>query len=592
LQSKTKTSEILTPAYRQAGSPPIKNHATAWFFVKKNLYVIILKKCKTFCVLFLKMIKPRAKNIIWQSIKIHYGWLLLVLIIGSFYVHPERIINLDEDNFFNEIVKDLSSLSSDQKQATTTTSTNPESIFKKLNIDREVSKAYTLKSLYDARNDFLLAGNNLVEVNLIDKKIRVYKKGKLEKEVNVHKRGAKINWGGTPEGIYKVGNKIRIAYSNAAEAYMPFALQIYGKFYLHGIPYYPNGDIIQSYNSGGCVQMKDEDAETIFKLVEINDPLIVIDSPHDEFKYPSEIPENNPVLSSTSYLIADLDNNFVFISKNADKKYSIASVTKLMSASVVTENITLDRYVFIDNQDLLEAYGKTNGLEVGNKFRLYELLYPLLTESSNDAATLMGQYMGQEKTVSMMNDKAKAIMMNDTEFKDVSGYDIGNVSTVNDLFYLGRYAKNITPLLLEISKGKLVKIYGKLDFDFAKMKNKNVFWQEKNFIGGKTGFLTEAKNTGIFIFDMQLDKEKIKNYLEKKVVTESGVQGLDSQTADLVNSLNSTSSTSTQTKTPELKLPDSRSIVFIVLGSKSLKSDIWALKSWLAQNYFLVDKIK
>lgn len=538
------------------------------------------------------MAKPKTKNIILESIKIHYGLLLFVLLVGSFYVHPERIINLDEDNFLNGIIKDLSSVVPNKDIATTTTSTNPESIFKKLNIDRDISKAYTLKGLYDIRNDFLLAGNNLIEVNLIDKKIRVYKKGQLEKEVNVHKRGAKINWGGTPEGVYKVGNKIRIAYSNAAEAYMPFALQIYGKFYLHGIPYYPNGDIIQSYNSGGCVQMKDEDAEAVFKLVEINDPLIVIDSIHDEFKYPSQTPQNNPVLSSASYLIADLNNNFVFISKNADKKYSIASVTKLMSASVVTENITLDRYTFIDNQDLLEAYGKTNGLEVGNKFRLYELLYPLLTESSNDAATLMGQYMGQEKTVNMMNDKAKAIMMNDTEFKDTSGFDIGNVSTANDLFYLGKYAKNITPLLLEISKGKLVKTYGKLDFDFAKMKNKNVFWQEKNFIGGKTGFLTEAKNTGVFIFDMQVDKEKVKSYLEKQKLADNGVVGLDSQTADLVDALNSTSSTSTKAKIPELKLPDSRPVVFIVLGSKGIKSDIWALKSWLAQNYFLVDKVK
>lgn len=537
------------------------------------------------------MARQKEKNIIWESIKVHYGLLLFILLIGSFYVHPEKIINLDEENFLNGIIKDLSYIAP-KNVATTTTSTNPESIFEKLKIDKEIKKAYFLKGLYDVRNDFLLAGSDLIEVNLIDKKIRVYKKGQLEKEVNVHKRGAKINWGGTPEGIYKIGNKIRIAYSNAAEAYMPFALQIYGKFYLHGIPYYPNGDIVQSYNSGGCVQMRDEDAEAVFKLVEIGSPLLVIDSPHDEFVYPSQIPEKNPNLSANSYLIADLENNFVFISKNSDKKYSIASVTKLMSSAVVTENITLDRYVFIDNQDLLESYGKTNGLEVGNKFRLYELLYPLLTESSNDAATLMGQYMGQEKTVAMMNEKAKAIMMNDTEFKDVSGFDIGNISTVNDLFYLGRYAKNITPLLLQISKGKLVKIYGKLDFDFAKMKNKNVFWQEKNFIGGKTGFLTEAKNTGVFIFDMQLDKDKIKADLEAQKTANNGVSGLDSQTAELIKVMDATSSNSNIKQEPEIKLPDSRPIIFIVLGSKGIKSDIWALKSWLAQNYFLVDTVK
>lgn len=523
------------------------------------------------------------KENIFLNFKMRYGWLLIFLLIGSFYVKPKTIINLDEDSLLNNFIEDLSSIVPNKNNGTTTLA--KKSGEQNINFDSEkgINKNYFLRNIYDIRNDFLMAGSDLVEVNLVDKKIRIYKKGQLEKEVTAIKRGNKNNWGGTPEGIYKIGNKIRIAFSNAAEAYMPFALQIYGKFYIHGIPYYPNGEIIQSYFSGGCVQMKDSDAEAVFKIVEINDPVIVIDTPKDDFKYLVEAPKNSPAVNAPSFLVADLDSNFVFISKNPENQYPIASITKLMSSIVVTENITLDRYVYINDQQLLETYGQTNGLEVGNKFRLYELLYPLLTESSNDAASLIGEYMGQEKTVQMMNDKARAIMMEKTVFKDTSGFDFNNVSTAKDLFYLGKYTKNITPLLLDISRGEKVKIYGKLDFDFAKMKNKNIFWQEDNFIGGKTGYLDEAKNTGIFIFDMKLDKNKLKNYLRGKELVNVPVYDIQST---------STTSTKASSTIDSLKLPDSRNVAIVILGSKNPKIDVWALKSWLAQNYFLVDKVK
>ena len=42
----------------------------------------------------------------------------------------------------------------------------------------------------------------------------------------------------------------------------------------------------------------------------------------------------------------------------------------------------------------------------------------------------------------MMNEKAESILMEDTVFTDPSGFDPGNVSTAQDIFYLIRYVKN------------------------------------------------------------------------------------------------------------------------------------------------------
>ena len=84
-------------------------------------------------------------------------------------------------------------------------------------------------------------------------------------------------------------------------------------------------------------------------------------------------------------------------------------------------------------------------------------------------------------------------------------------------------------------------------------------------------------------FDMKLDKNKLKNYLRGKELVNVPVYDIQST---------STTSTKASSTIDSLKLPDSRNVAIVILGSKNPKIDVWALKSWLAQNYFLVDKVK
>jgi len=188
---------------------------------------------------------------------------------------------------------------------------------------------------------------------------------------------------------------------------------------------------------------------------------------------------------------------------------------------------------------MLEAYGSTKGLEVGKSFRVVELFYPLLISSSNDAAEVLSGFLGRTKTIEMMNEKAKAILMKYTEFTDPHGFDPRNVSTAQDLFQLARYITEVRPLFWEITKGKEVSSFGKIRFDIKELQNKNIFINDPNFVGGKTGYTAPAGNTALFVFKFLTNDKKTRN------------------------------------------------IVIILLGSEDNKTDTQKIYKWLQENYSL-----
>jgi len=348
------------------------------------------------------------------------------------------------------------------------------------------------------RDGFINSQEEFLEVNLQQMKIKVWVNGLLVKEVPILRKGDPQEWGGTAAGLNKAISKNRSSFSVVSEVYMPWSIHFYGKYYIHGEPYYPGGKKLETEASGGCIQLSDQDAKTIFELAKEEMPVLVIDKEKENYQYPEAITEF-PEISAKSYLVADLDSGFVFSEKDSQTQFPIASITKLITAIVVSENVDLRKSILVEKK-MLEVYGSTKGLDAGKSFRVVELFYPLLIESSNDAAEVLSYFLGKEKTIKLMNEKAKSILMEKTNFTDPSGFDLKNVSTAQDLFYLGRYVLNNRPLLFEIGKGKEVKSFGEIKFDIKKFWNKNVFINDPNFIGGKTGFLKEAGQTALFIF--------------------------------------------------------------------------------------------
>ena len=396
-----------------------------------------------------------------------------------------------------------------------------------------------LESFEDIARKFIADKIDFLQVDLSEMKISLYKMGLLIKEVPIVTKGKIDNWGGSAVGLYRILSGNKASYSNTSDVYMPYALHYYGKYYIHGIPYYPGGAKLDSSFSGGCLRLNDEDAQDIYKLADLNMPILVIDKKKDYYDYSKEELTKFPKLSAESYLIADLDSGYVFAEKDSSQQFPIASLTKLMTALIIAENVNLERSVLITQKMLDDGHGITEDLELGKRFRIVELFYPLLIESSNDSAEALSYFLGKEKTMRLMNEKTNNILMKQTTFTDPSGFDSENVSTSKDLFYLARYIfKNRSPIL-DITKKKKVLSFGEnISFDIDKLWNKNVFIIDPTFIGGKTGYISEAKNTAVFLF---------------KFHDEKGAE---------------------------------RNIAFILLKSENIKTDTQKTYLWLLDNYF------
>lgn len=148
---------------------------------------------------------------------------------------------------------------------------------------------------------------------------------------------------------------------------------------------------------------------------------------------------DNPIYAQI-YLLVNLDNDTVIFEKDADKQAAPASLTKIMTATVVLENCKdLDEEVEASYEaiHLLDGTGSSIvGLEPGEKMSIKNLLYCLLVRSGNDAANVLAMHVGGsiEGFVKMMNDKAAALGCKNTHFANVHGLDDPNhYTTARDL---------------------------------------------------------------------------------------------------------------------------------------------------------------
>lgn len=393
-----------------------------------------------------------------------------------------------------------------------------------------------------AKVSFVSAKEDFLEINFSQNKVVKYQDGEAQEEASVLAKGDPQGWGGTPAGLYDIKGKNRVAYSAISEVYMPYALHFYGKYLVHGEPYYPSGQVLQSEYSGGCIRVQNDEMKEVFDVVSYSLPVLVIDKERDGYKYVPKKDVSLPSLTAQSYLVADIDSGFILEEKNSEEIRPIASLTKLMTAVIATEQVDLRKSVRVTDS-MLQAFGSTQGFTAGKEYRVVELLYPLLTESSNDVAEAVAGFLGRDRTLSLMNEKADSLFMRNTVYTDPSGLDAGNVSTAQDIFLLARYINNNRPPLWDISKGSAVRSFGDPQFNRAALKNKNVFRDDLSFRGGKSGFLRVSKYTGVFLFD---------------VVTAEG---------------------------------QVRTIAITVLGSDNLSSDVKALHQWAQQQYGIAPHI-
>jgi D-alanyl-D-alanine endopeptidase (penicillin-binding protein 7) len=148
-------------------------------------------------------------------------------------------------------------------------------------------------------------------------------------------------------------------------------------------------------------------------------------------------------LKSSVALVLDQDTDEVLFSKNPQAVLPIASITKLMTALVVTEaNQPLDETLTITQDDVDTEKGSRSRLSVGTRLTRGEMMHLALMSSENRAANALGRHYpgGLPAFVAAMNKKAGELGMNDTRYVEPTGLSSGNQSSARDLAALVKAA--------------------------------------------------------------------------------------------------------------------------------------------------------
>lgn len=196
--------------------------------------------------------------------------------------------------------------------------------------------------------------------------------------------------------------------------------------------------------------------------------------------------------SASSAILMEAESGRVLYEHNSHEPRLIASTTKLMTALVAVESgVDPEQEAPVPDQ-AIGVEGSSIYLQKGEVFTLKELLYGMLLQSGNDAATAVALLCAdtQERFVGWMNQKARQLGMTNTHFDNPSGLDgEDHHSSAYDMALLARACLE-HELLAEIVSAKTVAVGGR------SFKNHNkLLWSYEGCVGMKTGYTRNAGRT-------------------------------------------------------------------------------------------------
>jgi serine-type D-Ala-D-Ala endopeptidase (penicillin-binding protein 7) len=199
-------------------------------------------------------------------------------------------------------------------------------------------------------------------------------------------------------------------------------------------------------------------------------------------------------LKSSVALVLDQDTNEVLFSKNSQAVLPIASITKLMTALVVSDaQQPLDEMLSISADDIDTEKGSRSRLQVGTRLSREAMLHLALMASENRAAHALGRHYpgGVSAFVAAMNLKAQSLGMKDTRYVEPTGLSSSNQSSAADLAVLVREVDKHS-LIRQLSTSQEYEVaVGKRNLNF---RNTNGLVRSGEWDIGlqKTGYITEA----------------------------------------------------------------------------------------------------
>lgn len=214
-------------------------------------------------------------------------------------------------------------------------------------------------------------------------------------------------------------------------------------------------------------------------------------------KLPVESPNIGKTSAKSAYMV-DYGTGTVLYERNADKKLPIASMVKIMTLVIAFENIQSGNLEMDQKITISESASGMGGsqmfLDTGLDYPVSDLIKGIIICSANDASVAIAETIAgsEEEFIRLMNEKAKALGMENTNFVNVTGLpEEGQYCT----------AKDVTIMMRELLKYDqyykfstiYMENYTHPDGRITELVNTNKLVRfYKGCDGGKTGFTSEA----------------------------------------------------------------------------------------------------
>ena len=205
---------------------------------------------------------------------------------------------------------------------------------------------------------------------------------------------------------------------------------------------------------------------------------------------------NAPELNLKSYMLIEPNTNTVIAESNSDGLVEPASMTKVMTAYVVADQIKNDLISIDDKVLISEKAWKMGGskmfIEVGKRVSILDLLKGIIIQSGNDAAVAIAEYVGgtEDGFVDLMNADAGSLGMSNTNFTNSTGLPSDqHLTSAKDLAILTSNFITKFPDIYALFKEKEFE-YGGITGN--KYNRNKLLWRDETADGVKTGHTSSA----------------------------------------------------------------------------------------------------
>ncbi len=206
-----------------------------------------------------------------------------------------------------------------------------------------------------------------------------------------------------------------------------------------------------------------------------------------------------PSINAKSWILIDASTGTVILENNADLRLPPASLAKMMTTYITSNEIKAGRMnpedlVTISDNAWRKGGAKTGGstmfLDPRSKVPVIDLMKGVIIQSGNDASIALAEHIsgGEIAFADLMNQQAELLQMTNSEFKNSSGLpEEGMYSSARDLSKIANAIIKDHPTSYKIYSEKYFK------HNNINQPNRNrLLWRDKSVDGLKTGRTDEA----------------------------------------------------------------------------------------------------